>query len=88
MCIFRNERIAYWVQLEGTQGESFTVSPNALYSGCKGVTSETIPTYRHSWPQRLSDHLKLETDKTTRNTETPITAQYAKPRGILTAGAE
>jgi len=58
MCIISKERIAFRMQVEGTQGEIFAMAPIALQSWCKRIPSETIPMYGHSWPQRQMVHLK------------------------------
>jgi hypothetical protein len=58
MCIISKERIAICAQVEGTQGEIVAMSPIALQSRCMRVPNESIPTYGHSWPERLSVCLK------------------------------
>jgi len=88
MCIMIKERIAFCAQVEGRRGEIFSVSPIALQSQCKEVTTEPSPTYCHSWPQRRSDHLNLETDRMRRDSETVIGGWYSTRHVALTPDAE
>jgi len=74
--------------VEATRGEIFAASPVALQSRCKRVPNEPIPTYGHSWPQRQSVCLKLETDRPRRNGDTAIGGRYATRCVVLTLGAE
>jgi hypothetical protein len=58
MCIISKERIAVGVQVEGTRGEIFAMTPIALESRCMRVPNEPIPTYGHGWPQRQTVSLQ------------------------------
>jgi len=58
MCIISKEKIAFCAQVEGTQEEIFAALLIALQSRWKRIPNEPIPTYGHSWPQRLSVHLQ------------------------------
>ena len=74
------------LNVERTQGEIVAPLPIALQSRCKRVRNEPIPTYGHSWPQRQSVCLKLETNRAIRNGETAIGGRYATRRVLLTPG--
>jgi hypothetical protein len=64
------------------------MSPIALQSRWKHIPNEPIPTYGQSWPQRQSDRLKSETDRTRRNSETAIRGRYGTRCVELMPGAE
>jgi len=88
MCIISKEMIAFCAQVEGARGDIIEVSPIALQSRCKRVPKEPIPTYSHSWPQRQSVRLKLETNWGRKNGETAIGGRHAMRREILRPGVE
>jgi len=76
--IIGTEGIALVALIDGTQGEIIAESPIALQSRYKRIPNEPFPMYGHSCPQRQSDRLKEETDKTRRNSETAI-----RGRGVI-----
>jgi len=87
MCIFIEERFAVCAQVEGTQGEIFTMSLIALQSRCMCVPNEPILMSGYSWPQRQSARSNPETDRARRNGATAIRGQYAMRRVVLRPGA-
>jgi hypothetical protein len=63
MCIISKQRIAFHAKVEGTLREIFALALITLQSRLMCVAKKPVPMYVHTWLQRQSDCVKLETDK-------------------------